>query len=177
MGRSTDAILFYGYCWTDESKSLIANNEDGAAEEWHKVVAKRRGISNPWDLYRSSGAEAAHRALPYNQRNVAYRDWERQVGFDALLGTWDKELDKIKAEYGGAVEISSHCSCDYPMPYIYIKDSHLRAKRGSSVMVPSSHMGAATIYWDWALSRFIKDLDIDISDAQGPGWFLVSNWC
>ena len=176
MGQTTDAILFYGFCWNDEGESIFGENEDGENKEWFEVVAKRRDISSPWTMYRSSGAEASRRVLSYKEQDAAYKVWKDQVGFDALLDTWREELDKIKAEYGN-IEVGSHCSCDYPMPYVYIEASKLIAWRGGPVEVTTDHFDADRDRWDADLARFVEDLDIDVSDAQGPGWFLVSNWC
>lgn len=110
MGQSTDAILFYGYCWEDEH-ILFDNAEPGAQPEYENIG------------------------------------------------------------------VGSHCSCDYPMPFIYIEDTKLRAWRGRPVEVTFNHIPPSTIEWDESLSRFVEDLDIDVSEASGPGWFLVSMWC
>lgn len=175
MGQSTDAILAYGYVW-DEEHDLFDQDED-SEDEWFETVAKKRGIANPWDMYRSSSQEAAHRALPYGERDDAYKSWKTEVGFDALLNIWDEEKDKIKTEYGG-VMVGSHCSCDYPMPFIAIEDSHLQAWRGSPVEVSRSHIeGPQLEIWDNLLDAYVEYLGIDISEAKGPGWFLVSNRC
>lgn len=173
MGQSTDAILFYGYCWGEEHE-LFEEDEDSG--EWAEIVAKRRGISNPWDFYRSSGAERQHSDLPYAKQDEAYKTWEKEVGFDEMLDTWNEEKNKIKAEYEG-ISVSSHCSCSYPMPYIYIESTDLRASRGYPVEVTLDHITPPTAEWDDSLARFVDDLDIDISEASGPGWFLVSMWC
>lgn len=173
MGQSTDAILFYGYCWDDEH---VLFEEDEDSGEWAEIVAKRRGISNPWDFYRSSGAESLQQGLLYAEQDAAFKSWEEEVGFETMLATWREEKNKIKAEYEG-VAISSHCSCSYPMPYIYIESTELNARRGFPIEVTLDHITPPTADWDESLSRFVEDLDIDISEASGPGWFLVSMWC
>jgi hypothetical protein len=122
MGQSTDAILFYGYCWFDEHGDFTDD------------------------------------------------DWETSK--------------QGKEEFG--VEIGSHCSCDYPMPYIYISESEQRASRGDPERVNTEMVAAphdVTAGWDNQLRAFIAKHQISLDKReyedgpQGPGWFLVSNWC
>lgn len=174
MGQSTDAILFYGYVWDDEDAEPW---DDYRNDEWYEAVAKRRGITSPWDFYRDSGAEAQHGALPYQQQEPAYESWKNKVGFEAMLTEWNDVKDSIKAEHP-TIDVSSHCSCDYPMPYICISETERTARRGFPEALDLTKMPPAGQHkWDVELNNFVKALDIDILDAQGPGWFLVSNWC
>jgi hypothetical protein len=173
MGQSTDAYLFYGLCWNDEAELLDDNPDD----EWDEIVARREGHTSPWDLYRDSGAEDEHETLPYSERQAAYEAWKRSIGFEDLYNQWSSVRDEIKSRYSG-ISISSHCSCDYPRPYIDSDESESQARRGSPQQIdPVTLNSAPTDVWDKALDRFVNDLEIDISEAQGPGWFLVSNWC
>lgn len=175
MGQSTDAILFYGYCWSDEDTIFEFDNED----EWYEVLAVRRGADNPWAFYKESGAETEHMLLPYAQQSVAYEAWKVEVGFDSLYETWKATTDAIKVEFN--VEIGTHCSCDYPMPYIAIPSTETRAYRGGPKRLehPSVYPNGYedSDEWNAELKRFVEELDIDVSDAEGPGWFLVSMWC
>lgn len=177
MGQSTDAILFYGYCWDDEGATLIGQDEDDESE-WEEVIAVREGHTNPWDLYRSSGAEAEHMKLPYGpQRDAAFDEWKKSFDFDSLTEKWYAAKAEIKDRY--KVAISSHCSCEYPMPYIYVTGTKTRASRGYPKQIDPAKMDTQDYPWQWddALSTFTDDLGIDLSGAKGPGWFLVSNWC
>lgn len=172
MGQSTNAILFYGYCWSEEDTQLFGEDED---DTWEEVLAVRRGATNPWTFYRESGAEAQHNTLPYGpQQDAAYNAWKEEVGFEEMYETWAATTKAIKSEYN--VEVSSHCSCDYPMPYIYTHETE--ARRGFPQSIDIAELNQSPInYWNDELARFVKELDIDISEAEGPGWFLVSNWC
>lgn len=175
MGQSTDAYLFYGYCWNDEIDLLHNDPEDESS--WYEVIANREGHRNPYDLYRMSGQEDLDNQLPYAERSAAFQMWKEEVGFDALYTEWTAVTDEIKARYEG-IDISSHCSCDYPMPYVYIVESERRAWRGEAKQLD---LGALAVgpssTWNLDLDRFVNDLGIDISGAQGPGWFLASMWC
>lgn len=173
MGQSTDAILFYGYVWDEEAELW----DRGRHDEWPVVVANRRGITNPWDFYTDSGAEADHNALPYEQQKKAYYYWEQSVGFKAMLDEWEASLAAIKTEHP-TITVSSHCSCDCPMPFVCISETERTARRGFPVALDLTKMSPAGQHkWDVELDDFVKALDIDVSDANGPGWFLVSNWC
>lgn len=179
MGQSTDAILFYGYTWPDEHGPLF---DDEGERDWEEVLAVRRGISNPWAFYKDSGTEAAHNDLPYKDQRHAYEAWKAEVGFDALLAEWDAAKEAVKSEFN--VRVSSHCSCDFPIPYIYIKGTEIRASRGFAEEVDVIRLTEAPFdEWNDELDRFIAELDIDMSTPEygdppvGPGWFLVSNWC
>lgn len=172
MGQSTDAILFYGYAWSEETQLWDNDRYD----EWEEVLATRRGIKNPWDMYRESGAEAEHSQLPYPQQRPAFEAWKEANGFDALLEEWRAAKEAIKSEFN--VDTASHCSCDYPMPYVYIPSSKFLAWRGDPTTIPLSDLNDEnTDAWNDSLTEFVQAMEIDISDAEGPGWFLVSNWC
>jgi hypothetical protein len=172
MGQSTDAILFYGYCWDEEGERLFSEH-DG---EWPEIIALREGAVNPWDLYTSSGAEAEHSRLPLAEQNAAFEKWKYYTGFQAKLDEWYAVTKEAESRFSD-IKVSSHCSCDYPMPYIAIKSTETTAWRGSPQSInPSSVVSDTADYTD-TLARFVEELDVDISGAQGPAWFLVSNWC
>lgn len=174
MGQSTDAILAYGYVWGDEAS--LFNEDEG--DEWVEALAVRRGIPNPWTLYRDSGAQADHNALPYVQQEPAYESWKVSVGFDALLEDWDSARKAIKAEHPD-ISVGFHCSCDFPMPYICIASTKQQAGRGYPVTFDPRTMALEqdNINWLGYLAMFTDALGIDLTEAQGPDWFLVSNWC
>lgn len=174
MGQSTDAIMAYGYVWDDETELW----DDDRYDEWPEFVAEQRGHTSPWDFYRESGAEAEHSNLPYQSQRLAFEAWEEEVGFKAMLREWKSALETIKAEHP-EISVKSHCSCDYPMPYICVTDTEQRASRGYPVAFDPEKMAQNEEIHNWQgyLAMFVEALDIDISGAQGPGWFLVSNWC
>lgn len=122
MGQSTDGILFYGYCWSEEG------------------------------------------------------DTEEIFGTD---DTYDMS-EESKKLFG--VEISSHCSCDYPIPYIYISETEITASRGYPEKIDMQYPQGQH-KWDVQLQEFIDHYKVNMSGDEyrkapdGPGWFLVSNWC
>lgn len=101
---------------------------------------------------------------------------------DAILFygyVWDNDEAEMpeaaKNLYGKdePVLLSSHCSGDYPMPYVYMQSTEIRAWRGSPKPVVSLDVQSD---WNSKLTTFIERFEIDTSDAKGPGWFLVSMW-
>lgn len=174
MGQSTNAIIFYGVTWDDEH--ILFEDRDGETRDWPEILAVRRGISNPWNFYRDIGAEAEHSSLPYEQQRGAFAGWEAEVGFEAMLDKWRADVKAIRAEFD--VDVSSHCSCNYPIPYIYITGTETTSYRGDSKEIRPVDMAMSPLTdWNDELTRFATELNIDLFDAKGPAWFLVSNWC
>lgn len=64
MGMSTDALLWYGYCWDDEV-DLMPEDKDGDRRDWGEVYLERMGLNHDGDspderyLKRSAALEAA----------------------------------------------------------------------------------------------------------------------
>jgi hypothetical protein len=68
------------------------------------------------------------------------------------------------------VAISHHCSGDYPMPYVAVQASEVRAWRGSPKEVTSLRVPQI---WDQQLREFCSIMKIE---WQQPKWWLVSYW-
>lgn len=115
-----------------------------------------------------------------------YEEWEETVlrrrGItrgDEDYGAWRERVKAVREEYG--VSIGSHCSCEYPIPYIYVIGTRYQAYRGMAKVIEIVEQ--PTREWDAKLQKFIDDLGISLEDPEygdpvvGPGWFLVSMWC
>ena len=80
--------------------------------------------------------------------------------------------DFIRANFGILFECSSHCSGEYPMPFITTEDLHSRAGRGCPVRADNT-----TTPQDPApflmLAKLLGIEDITVDDI---GWHLVSDW-
>lgn len=163
MGISTDALLVYGYIWDDEHDLF---GEDSAGE-WEDRIARQRGISNPWDTY----PEQEFSQLPYDQKRAAGERW-RNDNRDAL-DAWYAAKKAISEEYG--VRVGRHDSDEWSVPILKIEGAGLTVARGYPKPVTAEAL-AVGADWDDKLRRFITDLDIDVSEAKGPGWFLASWW-
>lgn len=186
MGQSTDAHLFYGYCWQGEEDTPNAilrptePDEDEGEIQWPEVIASFRGIENPWDDYYAQERE---------------RDEWREPVWQPRFDAWDEAKRGIEIEFG--CDINAHCSCDYPMAYIHIVEPPdakygknrglFGAYRGSPTAIDPSHIAVdASVIEEWnqRLDRFVRALGISLEARdeyskapEGPGWFLVSMWC
>lgn len=170
MGVSTDALLVYGYVWEDEA-DLLGSEEDDSDEEaespeWPEIIARRRGIQSPWDAY----PQEIER-LPYEERRRKGDEWI--TAHRAELDAWHEARKAIETEYG--VEIDQHGSQEWSVPIVKIAGAGHRAARGYPHRLTAEDLAVGP-EWDGKLQRFITDLNIDTSEAQGPGWFLVSWW-
>lgn len=163
MGVSTDAVLFYGYAWEEDGRFPPTIDRDDEEEdedsddEWQDRVLTARGVPKVnWDTYnRDDVGEARQR-------------WEKESGY-AVRNEAKKALTKdFPCEIGG------HCSGDYPMPYVYLTKYAHTASRGEAAEVAG--LPEPTDEEKAKLAAFIELLKIDVSEAKGPGWLLVSYW-
>ena len=154
MGVSTNAILFYGYTWNDECDLL---GEDCGDMEWQDVVAKKRGVPDPWSAF-------------YEQRTIETSKWvaEHRAELDALCAV----KKSIKEEFG--CDIWSHCSNDFSIPYVSINAARKVAYRGFPQEIFATDL-TVNPSWGAQLDRFMAELGIE-KPHDKPGWFLVSYW-
>jgi hypothetical protein len=160
MGTSTNAILFYGYCW-DEETELI---EGGG--EWVNVIAKQRGVTNPWDKYVEPDQK-----LSYHERERITKAWRdaNRAELDAMYAA----KRAIEKEYN--CEIGYHCSGEYSMPYVAIAACGITAYRGYPKPISAADLKVDAA-WDEEIARFCRDVGITPPKDQKPQWWLVSYW-
>ncbi len=160
MGVSTDAILFYGYCWSEEGVELTPKDK-----EWEEAVLRSRGVVNPWDAY-----PPENERLPYPQNRTAADAWSAE--HRAELDAWYDAKEAVRTEFG--CEIGRHCSGEYSMPFVCVSASEHRARRGYPIQVDALTVGDG---WDEQLAKFMAAVGISKPDGQdGPRWWLVSYW-
>lgn len=116
MSTSTDAILFYGYCWDDQ----VDFWPDDEETDWEERYANLAGPDKPF------------------------------------------------------CTIGRHCSGDYPMPYVAVGKTVMRAWRGEPRSIDTD-LHSIPLSWRDELDKFCALMGIDVSDKH-PGWFLVSWW-
>jgi hypothetical protein len=110
MGVSTDAILFYGYCWDDESSSPWASDDDDDIDDeerwelWEERYARLKGCdpsTDPYDFSRVSPCETGSHcsdtcSMPYvavrASVTIANRGYKQQVSSLKVGRSWNKEL-------------------------------------------------------------------------------------
>lgn len=155
MGQSTDAYLFYGYCWSEESEDLDFETD---MDRWAENKLKAQGHSDPWGGY-PEGADRAMRDLWMAQNDAAIDAWRDKKS--ALTEAADVDWD-------------SHCSHDCPMPLLKVRGTHVTAWRGSPMPITSIEVGAE---WKAKLDAFLEAEGIEAPEGENqPGWWLASDW-
>jgi hypothetical protein len=104
------------------------------------------------------------------------------VSTDAMIFyryTWKDQTEAVpedaEEDWKGDVAVMHHGSDEWRVPYVYIKASEVRASRGYPQDLPED---ALTTRKDWIdkLDAFVQKHNIDLSEAEGPNWFLASWW-
>lgn len=162
MSVSTNAVLFYGYCWDEEDLELV----DG---DWEETVLKKRGVVNPWDAmpkeldeYLPGETISGKRA-----REEAWTNAHRSE-----IDEWYAAKQKVREEFD--VDISHHCSGECSMPYVAVKEVGVTASRGYPETIDPS-MFVVKSEWKEKLDRFMEELEIEKPQPE-PKWWLVSYW-
>lgn len=151
MGQSTDAILFYGYCWDEES---LYPWDDEEEEEWEERLATRLGApTEPSAAYPSDNDTSP----------------DAGVLRKAFSAVWDARREKRDSIN---VAMSSHCSGECSMPFIHVKDGFTKAWRGYPKEVPPLTIKPE---WDGQLDEFCRLMGITPPQDK-PRWWLVSDW-
>jgi hypothetical protein len=146
MGQSTDGILFYGFPIEEDT----ANGN---------VIA---GLSPEGDEPERPENLDADVDYDYSDQDTI---WAKKFG---LKGGY-KEVWKHQETY--PVTIGRHCSGDYPMYYVAIKESELTANRGYPQEVKSLEVNLA---WKHQLIEFCKVYGLE--PPAKFGWYLASYW-
>ncbi len=173
MGQSTDAILFYGYVWHEEtSRPWTIGTDDEEREnddeDWEDRLARVSGLNPPEE--------------PFPQRTVPPT---KENGYDSTPKDLTPEERAIRDKYDAyrtakwelskkeVCEVSTHCSGECPMPFVCIKATKIVCSRGDSQEVTSLTIGPD---WNEQLRVFCELMGIEIGDMK-PGWYMVSDWC
>jgi hypothetical protein len=173
MGVSTDAILFYGYCWDEEDArnpweiGCGDEDEDEDEDDWEARYARAKGCLPP--------------AQPYPERTVTptqANGWEstpKNYSFNekALIKqheTYWTAKDKIAK--ASPCLVDRHCSASCPMAYVAVKKSVTTSNRGDPSEITSLAVDPA---WNGQLAEFCETLGIK-TKGKKAGWWLVSDW-
>lgn len=160
MGQSTDGIIFYGYTWGDEEDLF-----DG--EDYEDFLRQRAGIINPW----AAMPDFRSTLRTYAEWSKAEDDWSKEHKDE--IDAYFKASRGLEAEFA-PVELHSHCSCEYPIPYL--STFRLEASRGYPVKIESLGTADLIIEWDDALDKWFTELGIEKPHDE-PGFYLASMWC
>jgi hypothetical protein len=166
MSTSTDALLIYGYIWDDEYDLFDDGDTDEIRGDWEDRIAAAAGLVNPWDRF----PEEIDR-LPRDQRTAQANAWKAE--HRAELDAWYEAQRRAVSSYG--VTVDHHGSDEWSCPIVKITDAGKTASRGYPLLVTGEDLQVGG-NWNDKLTRFVTDLGIDVSEAKGPGWFIVSYW-
>lgn len=159
MGVSTNAILFYGYVW-DEEKTLFSGDD-----EWSDSILEKRHIKDPWKKFPKE-----YEQLEYQAQREASDAWVQKHRNE--IDSYNDSKKKVEEEFG--VDIGYHCSDSCSMPYVYIKESEILARRGYPKIVTTSNL-IVKPSWNDSLKTFIKEINIEVPHEDAR-WNLVSYW-
>lgn len=169
MGQSTNAILFYGYCWDEETRQPwnIGKDYDETKnddEEWEERYARLRGVTAPAVAYpnrRGKDGYSMPKDEEYTPAELAAKNEHR--------AHWDAKRSLVEAS---GVEIDTHCSGECPMPFVSIRASKTVSYRGSMSEITSLAVDPS---WDVKLREFCELMGIK-TDGMKATWWLVSDW-
>lgn len=181
MGVSTDAILTYGISPSKDGEGydenivpwydLYEDNDESEPIDFETWWQRQCGVSDEhlWKQYYEW--EAEHKTGDYSKDHdlmerfkKKHPDWDK--AYDEI---WDKkkEVDKLCP-----VEVVRHCSCDYPMYILAVKNHTTTASRGYPVTLDNESMNV-----DLEQELRAKDFCEKYNIEWKPQWWLVSDWC
>lgn len=170
MGQSTNAVLFYGFCWTEETSTpwTIGKDDydDDDDEDWEERYARLKGLVEPTVKFperRAKDGYSTPKDSEYTPEELAAKNEHSAF--------WSAKHDLVAAS---VVEIDRHCHGDCPMPYVCIRKSQVTNYRGDMTVITPDTLKVGDD-WDAQLAAFCDLMGIDIKDMK-PAWFMVSYW-
>lgn len=149
MSTSTDAIIFYGYVWDEETSTpwtIGQDDEETTDEDWEERYARLK-----------AGLEKPDTGNGFDQKVYSeYLAKKREIVKDCPC------------------KVDTHCSGEYPMPYVCISDSYVCNSRGDMTELKPEQFEVEE-NWNDELKKFCKLMGITMP-AGGPKWYLVSYW-
>ena len=173
MGQSTNAILFYGFCWTEETSRpwKIGIDDDAdtddSDDDWETRYARTRGCVAPSTPFPERMVKPT-RENGWSSTPKDYSPTEQAI-IDQHTAYWKEKRTIVEA---AACCVSTHCSGECPMPYVAVKVSETIASRGDMEEITSLTVDPS---WDAALAEFCAAMGIKI-DGKKAAWWLVSDW-
>lgn len=175
MGVSTDAIIFYGYVWDEETSTpwtIDSGDEDEESdddshddEDWEARYASKYGLTKPEKPFPDKGYD-----LKAGKPITNYTPEEQ-----AIVDEWKAYFDaKRKIVEASPCEVDTHCSGECPMPYVCVKDSYVCNSRGDYTELKPEQFEVEE-HWNDQLKKFCNLMGITMP-AGGPKWYLVSYW-
>lgn len=165
MGVSTDAVIFYGYCWSEEEELI-----DTGDKEWSELILAKRGETNPWDQHPPDNPARSETMEQYRANEARSKTWREANR--AALDAWSAKKRAVQKEFG--VELQQHCSDAHSMPYLEIAEAGFMARRGYPEEIDVTQL-AVDPRWKGMLDAWLAEFGIEKPQAE-PRWWLVSWW-
>jgi hypothetical protein len=173
MSTSTDAILFYGYCWEEETSRPwnIGRDDDEDGEDtddyWEERYARTKGCLPPSDKFPDREV-APTRENGWSSTPKDYSPAEQTI-IDQHRAYWEARREIVEA---APCVVDTHCSGECPMPYVAVAASRTISNRGYMSEITSL---AVDPTWNDALAEFCAAMSIK-TDGMKAAWWLVSDW-
>lgn len=177
MGTSTDAILFYGYCWDEETSRPWQIGGDTSDDEDDEDNDEK----DDWEARYARAKNCLPPSTPFPERTVTptrENGWSstpkdysaaEQAIIDQHRAYWDAKRKLVDA---AECCVGTHCSGECPMPYVAVKASCTISNRGYMNEITSLAVDPA---WNEALAEFCTAMGIKTSGCKAA-WWLVSDW-
>ena len=177
MTVSTDAILFYGYWWDEETRNPWEigrvnddeddNKVDNAEDGWEERYARTKGCLAPSTPFPDRMVTPT-RENGWSSTPKDYSSAEQAI-IDQYRAYWEVKRKLIEV---APCLVDTHCSASCPMPYVAVRASVTSSPRGYPTEISSLTVDPT---WEAILIEFCATLGIEIGGKK-PGWWLVSDW-
>lgn len=175
MGVSTNAILFYGYWWDEETQSpweigrddKVTDDSDDDENDWETRYALTKGCLPPSAPFPERTITPT-RENGWNSTPKDYNVAEQSI-IDQHSAYWEAKQKLVET---ATCLVDTHCSASCPMPYVAVRASVTNSRRGHPSEITSLTVDPA---WNAALAEFCEELGIEVGNKK-PAWWLASDW-
>jgi hypothetical protein len=168
MGQSTNAILFYGYCWNEEiSRLWDGEGDDGDDGDWESRYARTKGCLPPSVPFPNREVRPT-RENGWSSTPKDYSPAEQAI-IDQHSAYWDAKQKLVEA---AACCVDTHCASECSMPYVAVKASQTTSGQGRMKEITTLTVDPT---WAAALSEFCGAMGIK-TEGKKAAWWLVSWW-
>jgi len=168
MGVSTDAILFYGYCWdAEDTPNPWKIEDDNEDDDWETCYARAKGCLPPTTPYPERTVQPT-RENGYNSTPKDYSNAEKKI-IKEHTAYWEAKRKIVEAS---PCLVDRHCSASCPMGYVAVRVSVTCSNRGFPHEITSLAVDPA---WKDQLVEFCATLSIKTKGMKAA-WWLVSDW-
>ena len=159
MSESTDAILFYGYCWSDELLHPWSTDDDDDDEEWEDRYSLAKGLAPPLKEYPT-------RTTKDYSTPTDYSDEEKSI-IEQHRSYWKARAELVESS---GCTIDWHCDDYCKIPYVAVRESEIINSRGDASEINSLYVHQG---WNNQLEDFCKVMGFN-TDGMKLTWWMAS---